>query len=178
MIQFIYSISYYKRRSSCYFFSSWIDIFNLGFNCSFCFILLILFIFIYGSAGSSSKVQAFQLQREIQVPAGLSSHGFSVAEQWLQDTWASTVGANGPVALSRALERVSVVVVHRLSSSTAWDLPRPGIEPRSLALTGRLLMNEPPGKPLFLFCFNGFELSPYRKNLWCFTLTQLPILYF
>ena len=28
-----------------------------------------------------------------------------------------------------------------------WDLPEPGIEPMSPALTGRLSTTEPPGKP-------------------------------
>ena len=28
-----------------------------------------------------------------------------------------------------------------------WDLPRPGLEPVSLALAGGLLTTEPPGKP-------------------------------
>ena len=31
-----------------------------------------------------------------------------------------------------------------------WDLPRPGIEPVSLALAGRFLSTVPPGKSLFL----------------------------
>ena len=29
-----------------------------------------------------------------------------------------------------------------------WDLPRPGLEPVSLALAGRFLTTAPPGKPL------------------------------
>ena len=45
----------------------------------------------------------------------------------------------------------------RLSSSAAgayllhgmWDLPRPGLEPLSLALTGGFFTTEPPGKPLY-----------------------------
>ena len=32
-----------------------------------------------------------------------------------------------------------------------WDLPRPGLEPLSPALAGRLSTTAPPGKPLFLF---------------------------
>ena len=40
-----------------------------------------------------------------------------------------------------------------------WDLPRPGIEPTSPALAGRIFSTEPSGKPCllfslgFLFCF-------------------------
>ena len=44
-----------------------------------------------------------------------------------------------------------------------WDLPRPGIEPVSLVLTGRVLTTGPPGKSqvitfkklLFLHVFGG-----------------------
>ena len=40
----------------------------------------------------------------------------------------------------------SVVAAHGLSCSTAvWDLPRPGIEPMSLALQGGFSVTEPPG---------------------------------
>ena len=49
----------------------------------------------------------------------------------------------------------SLVVEHRLSSCgtcaqwlrSMWDLPRPGIEPVSLALQGGFLTTGPPGKP-------------------------------
>ena len=34
-----------------------------------------------------------------------------------------------------------------------WDLPRPGLEPMSPALAGRLSMTAPPGKPLIFFWF-------------------------
>ena len=56
---------------------------------------------------------------------------------------------------------------HRLSSCGTrasllrgmWDLPRPGLEPVSLALAGRFLTTVPPGKPLYLDCFNHLILS-------------------
>ena len=32
-----------------------------------------------------------------------------------------------------------------------WDLPRPGLEPVSLALAGRFLTTAPPGKPINLY---------------------------
>ena len=42
----------------------------------------------------------------------------------------------------------SVVVAHGPScSSGMWDLPRPGLEPVSPALTGRFSTTAPPGKP-------------------------------
>ena len=42
----------------------------------------------------------------------------------------------------------SVVVAHRLSCSATkmWDLPGPGLEPVSPALTGGFLTTAPPGK--------------------------------
>ena len=47
----------------------------------------------------------------------------------------------------------SVVVVHGLSCPVACGIlvPRPGIEPTSLALEGGFLTTGPPGKSLFLF---------------------------
>ena len=42
----------------------------------------------------------------------------------------------------------SVAVAHGLSFRGMWDPPRPGLEPVSPALAGRLLTTAPPGKPL------------------------------
>ena len=39
-----------------------------------------------------------------------------------------------------------------------WDLPRPGLEPVSPALAGRLPTTAPPGKPSFFF-FNVYLLK-------------------
>ena len=70
-----------------------------------------------------------------------------------------------------------------------WDLPRPGLEPVSLALAGRFLTTAPPGKPLFTF-LNSFFFSnqnPKEANhlisLICLlnlfsTLGCLPFFYF
>ena len=41
----------------------------------------------------------------------------------------------------------SVAVVHRLSCSTMWDLPRPGVKPVSPALAGGFVTTEPLGNP-------------------------------
>ena len=40
-----------------------------------------------------------------------------------------------------------------------WDLPRPGLEPVSPALAGRLSTTAPPGKPCFTFFFSSCFLS-------------------
>ena len=75
----------------------------------------------------------------------------------IQGARASAVVAPGLRFGSRALE-------HRLNSCGArawllprmWDLPRPGIEPMSLALVGGFSTTEPPGKPQ-----NSFYLAKW-----------------
>ena len=54
-----------------------------------------------------------------------------VAEHGLEDTWASIMGVNGLSSCgSWALERALVVVVHRLSCSTACGIfPDQGLNP-------------------------------------------------
>ena len=75
--------------------------------------------------------------------------GFSCCGVWGPGVWASIVVAYGLSSCgSQALE-------HRLSTCGSWayllrgmwNPPRPGIEPMSPALAGRLLTTEPPGKP-------------------------------
>ena len=50
-----------------------------------------------------------------------------------------------------------------------WDPPRPGLEPVSPALAGRLSTTAPPGKPWFNFYINFFSIrlvskKKYRKD--------------
>ena len=77
----------------------------------------------------------------------------------------SSCGEQGPllIAVRRPLTiAASLVAEHRLQTlrlsncgSRAhllhgmWDLPRPGLEPVSAALAGRLSTTAPPGKPTF-----------------------------
>ena len=79
----------------------------------------------------------------------------------------SSCGKRGPlfIAVSRPLTIVaSLVEEHRLQTRRLsscgsraqllrgmWDPPRPGLEPMSPALAGRLSTTAPPGKPLFIF---------------------------
>ena len=79
----------------------------------------------------------------------------------------SSCGKRGPllIAVRGPLTIVAFPVAehrlqtHRLSSCGSraqplrgmWDLPRPGLEPVSPALAGRLSTTAPPGKPLILF---------------------------
>ena len=81
----------------------------------------------------------------------------------------SSCGKRGPlfIAVRRPLTiTASIVAEHRLQmrrlsncGSRAqllrgmWDPPRPGLEPVSPALAGRLSTTAPPGKPILLFLF-------------------------
>ena len=60
------------------------------------------------------------------------------------------IAVHGPLTIA-----ASLVAEHRLSNCgsraqplhSMWDLPRPGLEPLSPALAGRLSTTAPPGKP-------------------------------
>ena len=87
----------------------------------------------------------------------------------------SSRGKRGPlfIAVHRPLTIVACLVAeHRLQmrrlsncGSRAqllrgmWDLPRPGLEPVSPALAGRLPTTAPPGKPLSRFNCDEFLLQ-------------------
>ena len=90
----------------------------------------------------------------------------------------SSWGEWGPlfIAVCRPLTIVaSLVAEHRLRTRRLnncgsrawllrgmWDLPRPGLEPASPALTGRLSTTAPPGKPE-----TGFFLKEFLKFKLC-----------
>ena len=69
------------------------------------------------------------------------------------------ITVHGPLTI-----KASLVVEHRLQTRRLsncgsraqslrgmWDPPRPGLEPMSPALAGRLSTTAPPGKPSYLF---------------------------
>ena len=71
------------------------------------------------------------------------------------ERWPLFIVMRGPLTVM-----VSLVAEHRLQTCRLsscgswaqllrgmWDLPRPGLEPMSLALAGRLSTTAPPGKP-------------------------------
>ena len=60
--------------------------------------------------------------------------------------FAASIGAS-VVAAPELKSTDSVVVAHGLSCSGLWGLPRPEMEPMSLALAGGFFTSEPPGKP-------------------------------
>ena len=69
------------------------------------------------------------------------------------------IAVRGPLTITASLLAEHRLQMHRLSNCGSraqllrgmWDLPRPGLEPVSPALAGRLLTTTPPGKPLFSF---------------------------
>ena len=70
--------------------------------------------------------------------------------------WVSLfIAVHGPLTVMASLVAEHRLQTRRLSSCGSraqllrgmWDLPRPGLEPVSSALAGRLLTTAPPGKP-------------------------------
>ena len=67
------------------------------------------------------------------------------------------VAVRGPLTIAASLVAEHRLQMRRLSNCGSraqrlrgmWDLPRPGLEPVSPALTGRFLTTAPPGKPCF-----------------------------
>ena len=65
------------------------------------------------------------------------------------------IAVRGPLTISASLVAEHRLQMRRLSSCGSqaqllrgmWDLPKPGLEPVSPALAGRLLTTAPPGKP-------------------------------
>ena len=65
------------------------------------------------------------------------------------------IAVRGPLTVAASPVAEHRLQTHRLSSCGAraqllpgmWDLPRPGLEPVSPALAGRLSTTAPPGKP-------------------------------
>ena len=65
------------------------------------------------------------------------------------------IAVRGPLAIAASLVAEHRLQMRRLSSCGSraqllcgmWDLPRPGLEPVSPALAGRLSTTAPPGKP-------------------------------
>ena len=65
------------------------------------------------------------------------------------------IAVRGPLTIAASLVAEHRLQTHRLSNCGpraqplrgTWDLPRPGLEPMSPALSGRLSTTAPPGKP-------------------------------
>ena len=97
----------------------------------------------------------------------------------------SSCGKWGPllIAVRRPLTiAASLAVEHRLQTRRLsscgsraqplhgmWDLPRPGLEPVSPALTGRFSTTVPPGKPLPCVFFIIGYTKQQGQNKYCIT---------
>ena len=92
----------------------------------------------------------------------------------------------GPLTIAASLVAEHRLQTRRLSSCgsraqllhSMWDLPRPGLEPVSPALAGRLSTTAPPGKPLNWFnIFSSFLLLHFflSKFLYCLIFFVLKI---
>ena len=87
------------------------------------------------------------------------------------------IAVRGPLTIAASLVAEHRLQTRRLSNCGpraqllrgTWDPPRPGLEPASSALSGRLSTTEPPGKPcLFVFKWshrNGSVSCLYKKEI-------------
>ena len=81
------------------------------------------------------------------------------------------IAVHGPLTIVASLVAEHRLQTRRLSSCGTraqlprgmWDLPRPGLEPVSPALAGRLPTTAPPGKPLASIIFDG-EVRPHSHH--------------
>ena len=80
------------------------------------------------------------------------------------------IAVHGPLTIAASLVAEHGLQTRRLSNCGSraqllrgtWDLPRPGLEPVSPALAGRLSTTAPPGKPT-VFPFER-KFKPFKKN--------------
>ena len=118
------------------------------FVCFFYFILfffpyfLFIYLFIFGCVGSSVRARAFS-------SCGKRGPLFIAVRGPL------FIAVRGPLSIAAPPVAGHRLQTRRLSSRGSraqplrgtWDLPRPGLEPASPALAGRLPTTAPPGKP-------------------------------
>ena len=79
--------------------------------------------------------------------------------------WGPLITVRGPLTVAASLVAENRLQTRRLSNYSSqaqllcgmWDLPRPGLEPVSPALVGRLSTTAPPGKP---------QMTLFARRLW------------
>ena len=105
-------------------------------NSSFSYIFKIIYLFIFGCAGSSLLHISF-----LQLATGgyCLVAVYSLSLQWLLLLWSMGPGTHRPSRYNAGTQ-----LPHDI-----WDLTGPGIEPVSPALTDRFLTTGPPGKSQF-----------------------------
>ena len=89
----------------------------------------------------------------------------------------------GPLTIAASLVAEHRLQMRRLSNCGSraqplrgmWDLPRPGLEPVSPALAGRLSTTAPPGKPYLSFFFFFSYFSLIQENHTRLSLGFLPL---
>ena len=82
------------------------------------------------------------------------------------------IAVRGPLTIAASLVAEHRLQTRRLSSCGSrahllrgmWDPPRPGLEPMSAALAGRLSTTAPPGKPYTAFIVRNFFEKQARQN--------------
>ena len=121
---------------------------------NFYFLFIYLFIFIFGCAGSSVRARAF------------SSCG-KWGPLFIAVRGPLFIAVRGPLTIAAPPAAGHRLQTRRLSSCGSraqplrgmWDPPRPGLEPVSPALAGRLSTTAPPGKPSIPFLISIYFLS-------------------
>ena len=116
----------------------------LGFFVFFNSYFIYLFIYIFGCVGSSVRARAFS-------SCGKRGPLFIAVRGPL------FIAVRGPFTIAAPPVAGHRLQTHRLSNCGSraqplhgmWDPPRPGLEPASPALAGRLSTTAPPGKPYF-----------------------------
>ena len=116
----------------------------------FFLIFLFIYLFIYGCVGSSFLCEGPLQLRQAGATLHRGAQASLVAEHRLQTRRLSNCG-------SRAQ-----------SLRGMWDPPRPGPEPASPALAGRLSTTAPPGKPWTIYFFKNLtkqkQTQRYREQ--------------
>ena len=92
------------------------------------------------------------------------------------------IAVRGPLTIAASLAAEHRLQTRRLSNCGSqaqllrgmWDLPRPGLEPVSPALAGRLSTTAPPGKPQGMRVFFSF---PWHQVCGVFSNTTCPALW-
>ena len=95
------------------------------------------------------------------------------------------IAVRGPLTVAASLVAEHRLQTHRLSSCGSqvqllrgmWDLPRPGLEPVSPVLAGRLSTTAPPGKPYYCV-FRIFKNISLIPNFLLFSVGDLGCIYF
>ena len=92
------------------------------------------------------------------------------------------IAVRGPLIIAASLVAEHRLQTHRLSNCGSraqslrgmWDLPRPGLEPVSPALAGRLSTTAPPGKPSYCFWKQfSFKNNGRLNSVWWWPLIVL-----